>query len=55
MALSGSFTLLGRRRVTRAVQPFSSMSSTAPTVTWSTLTDDWGTRSSTSANSAVTR
>ena len=55
MALSGSFTLLGRRRVTRAVQPFSSMASTAPTVTWSTLTDDWGTRSSTSANSAVTR
>ena len=41
-ALSGRSTFLGSRSVTRAVQPFSSIFSTEPTVTWSTLTDDCG-------------
>ncbi len=54
-ALSGSFTLSSRRSRTRAVQPSSQMSSTAPTVTSLTLTADCGTRSSTSRNSTTTR
>jgi hypothetical protein len=54
-ALSGRCTDFFSRSVTRACQPTSRMPSTAPTVTSLTLTDDWGTRSRTSAKSTVTR
>ena len=39
-AFWGSLTESGRRTVTRAAQPVSSIFSTVPTVTWFTLTDD---------------
>jgi hypothetical protein len=55
VALAGSRTARSTRRRTRAVQPDSEIVSTLPTVTSFTFTADCGTRSSTSANSAVTR
>ena len=53
-ALSGRSRLFGSLTRTLATYPSSQTFSTVPTVTSSTLTDDFGTRSRTSENSTVT-